>query len=169
MASPWSSAPLLSYGPVLAGPGRLAIVAAAIVGWIVLVGGMFGVAAQSGSLGVPIVLGVLFVLPGIVGPLVLGRPMHVEVGPDAIATRWLWWSRTLPLGDVALVRIVERSIEVCVRGGPSLWLRPVKVVGRKRRLMYLAPEDSELLHALVQAHTSARGRAADLPHPSPTQ
>jgi hypothetical protein len=168
-ASRWSGAPLLSYGPVLAAPGRLAIVVAGIVGWIVLAGGMFGVAAQSGSLAAVIVLGVLFVLPVIVGPLVLGRPMHVEVGPSAIATRWIWWSRAVPLGDVARVRIVERSIEVGVRGGPSLWLRPVKIVGRRNRLMYVAPEDSELLQALQVGHAGAQGRAVDLPCPGPTQ
>src|SRR5687768_16009208 len=118
---------LLSYSPAFSGPGRVRLAVAAILMWIVFSGTMFPLEAIGGSAAAAIIVGILLLAPLSLGPLFGATPMHVEIGGDGIFTRWLSRERFVRFQDITGVRIVEASIEVTVAGGPSLWLRPVRV------------------------------------------
>jgi hypothetical protein len=148
---------LLSHSPAFSGPGRVRMAVVAILVWIMFAGSMFPLVAIDGSAAAAIIVGILLLAPLSLGPLLGATPMHVEIGGDGILTRWLNRERFVRFQDITGVRVVEASIEVTVAGGPSLWLRPVRVgAGRRKRLVTIVPETSAMMHAIVAGMAAAR-------------
>jgi hypothetical protein len=151
--------PLLSYSPAFSGPGRVRLAVVAILMWIVFAGTIFPVVAMAGNATAAIIVGILLMAPLSLGPIFGATPMQVEIGGDGIFTRWLTRERFVRFQDITGIRIAEGSIEVAVAGGPNLWLRPVRAgTGRRRTLMAIAPETSEMMRA-IQAGVAAVGAA----------